>query len=389
MRFHSALATGAELEAACRQAATAIHEGLGPGPIDLAMVFASPRYGASIDRLPVLLHELLGARTLVGCSGGAVADGAQVLENRHALVVLAGRLPGVQVDAVAVGTGDLPDMDGPPQAWRELLPPCALPRRGMIVLCEPFHLDARALLSGLDFGFPGLPKVGGIASGSRHPEGHTLFLGRNTYRAGAVVVSFAGDVRLDAVIAQGCRPIGRPGRVTKADRNRLVAVDDRPARVFLEEQLSALPQADQELVERSPLFLGIASNPFAKREPTAGDFLIRNILGVDGGGDLVVADHLPIGRHVQLHLRDAASGVADLVQQLQRVQPATATAGVMFRCLGRDGPDHAQFTAAAPRVPLAGLHCNGEIGSLGDVTHLHAYTAAFALLRPRSPDEGT
>jgi small ligand-binding sensory domain FIST len=387
MQFHSVLATGAELEAACRQAATAIHEGLGPGPIDLAMVFASPRYGASIDRLPVMLHEMLGARTLVGCSGAAVADGAQVLENRHALAVLAGRLPGAQVDAVAVGTGDLPDMDGPPSAWRELLPPCALPRRGFVVLCEPFHLDARALLAGLDFGFPGVPKVGGVASGSRHPEGHTLFFGRNTFRAGAVVVSFAGDVQLDAVVAQGCRPIGRPGRVTKADRNRLVAVDDRPARVFLEEQLSSLPQADQELVERSPLFLGIASDPFAKHQPAAGDFLIRNILGVDGNGDLVVADHLPIGRHVQLHLRDAASGVADLVDQLQRAKPAHAAAGVMFRCLGRDGPDHAQFTATAPGVPLAGLHCNGEIGSLGDVTHLHAYTAAFALLRPRRPGE--
>ncbi len=387
MQFHSVLATGAELEAACRQAATAIHEGLGPGPIDLAMVFASPRYGASIDRLPVMLHEMLGARTLVGCSGAAVADGAQVLENRHALAVLAGRLPGAQVDAVAVGTGDLPDMDGPPSAWRELLPPFALPRRGFVVLCEPFHLDARALLAGLDFGFPGVPKVGGVASGSRHPEGHTLFFGRNTFRAGAVVVSFAGDVQLDAVVAQGCRPIGRPGRVTKADRNRLVAVDDRPARVFLEEQLSGLPQADQELVERSPLFLGIASDPFARHEPAAGDFLIRNILGVDGSGDLVVADHLPIGRHVQLHLRDAASGVADLVDQLQRAKPGHAAAGVMFRCLGRDGPDHAQFTAAAPGVPLAGLHCNGEIGSLGDVTHLHAYTAAFALLRPRRPDE--
>lgn len=387
MQFHSVLATGAELEAACRQAATAIHEGLGPGPIDLAMVFASPRYGAGIDRLPVMLHEMLGARTLVGCSGAAVADGAQVLENRHALAVLAGRLPGAQVDAVAIGTGDLPDMDGPPSAWRELLPPCALPRRGFVVLSEPFHLDARALLAGLDFGFPGVPKVGGVASGSRHPEGHTLFCGRNTFRAGAVVVSFAGDVQLDAVVAQGCRPIGRPGRVTKADRNRLVAVDDRPARVFLEEQLSGLPQADQELVERSPLFLGIASNPFAQHEPAAGDFLIRNILGVDGNGDLVVADHLPIGRHVQLHLRDAASGVADLVDQLQRAKPAHAAAGVMFRCLGRDGADHAQFTAAAPGVPLAGLHCNGEIGSLGDVTHLHAYTAAFALLRPRRPGE--
>lgn len=383
MQFHSALATGAELEAACRQAAATIRQGLGAGPIDVVMVFASPRYGANIDRLPVLMHDLLGARTQFGCSGAAVADRAQVLENRHAIAVLAGRLPGAHVDAVAIGTGDLPDADGPPTAWRQLLPAPAATRRGMVVLCEPFHFDAKALLVGLDFGFPGLTKVGGIASGSRHPEGNTLFVGRTTYRSGAVVASFAGNVVLDAVVAQGCRPIGRPGRVTKVDRNRLLTVDHRPARTFVEEQLAQLPQSDLELAEQSPLYLGIASNPFLNSQPCPGDFLIRNILGVDANGDLVVTEHLRIGRQVQLHLRDAASGAEDLRQQLRRAKPATATAGLMFRCLGREGPDHAQFTAQAPGVPLAGLHCNGEIGTVGDSAHLHAYTAAFALLRPR------
>ena len=39
--------------------------------------------------------------------------------------------------------------------------------------------------------------------------------------------------------------------------------------------------------------------------------------------------------------------------------------------------------ALMPGVPLAGFHCNGEIGTFGDTTHLHGYTAAIALLRPR------
>lgn len=383
MQFHSAIATGAEPEAACRMAAQSVQQALGPGPIDLAMVFVSPRYGAMVDRVPVLLHDLLGPRTLVGCSGAALASGPQRLENRHALVVLAGRLPGVQVDATLLTNGDLPDPDAPPSAWRALLPPSDRPCRGQMVLCEPFHVDARALLAGLDYGFPNVTRVGGFASGSRHPDGHTLFVGRQTHRVGALVVSFAGDIALDAVVAQGCRPIGRPGRVTKADRNRLLAVDDRPARAFVEEQLSSLSLADRELVEQSPLFLGIASDPFAATEPTAGDYLIRSILGVDGNGDLVVAEHLRIGRHVQLHLRCDASSQADLRQQLQRARPSDARAAVMFRCLGRDGRDHAEFAEHAPGVPFAGLHCNGEIGTLGDGTHLHAYSAVFALLRQR------
>lgn len=80
MQFHSAIATGAEPEAACRMAAQSVQQALGPGPIDLAMVFVSPRYGAMVDRVPVLLHDLLGPRTLVGCSGAALASGPQRLE---------------------------------------------------------------------------------------------------------------------------------------------------------------------------------------------------------------------------------------------------------------------------------------------------------------------
>lgn len=386
MRFHCASAAGADLEAACRSIAASIHQGLGSGPIDLAVVFASPKYGASIDRLPVLLQERLGARRLVGCTSAAVVGDGASLEGRHGLSVLAGRLPGVDLHAVAIGNGDLPDPDGPPAGWHALVPTPRDRLRGMIVLTEPHQCDARALLAGLDFGFPGVPKVGGIASGSRHPEGHVLFLDRGVQRGGAVVLALAGDLEMQAVVAQGCRPIGRPGRITKAERNRLVAVDDAPARRFVEEQLQTLGDADLDLAETSPLFLGIASDPFASQAPPRGEFLVRNILGIDpSSGNMLVGDHLAVGRHVQLHLRDATSGAQDLRARLSVAQPQTAQAAILFRCLGRGGADHRTFAELAGGVPLVGCHCNGEIGPVGDSTFLHGYTAAVALLRRRPP----
>lgn len=382
MRFHAALATGADLEAACRAAAAEVRRALGDGGIDLVVVFASTRYGADIDRLPVLLHELLQPRTLVGCSGGAVVAGPQACEGRHAISLLAGRLPGVHVDAAAIATADLPDADAGPAAWRALLPPRTAEAHGMLVLCEPFHFDVNALLAGLDFAFPRIPKAGGVASGSRHPEGHSLFLGRHAHRTGAVVVALGGDIALETVVAQGCRPIGRRGRVTRADRSRLLAVDDAPVQKFIESQLGSLSAEDMTLADESPLFLGIATDPFS--EPSeAGDYLVRNVLGFDREGALVVAGELGIGRQVQLHLRDRRSGTEDLERRLRRVSPARSAAALLFRCLGRAGPDHEQFAQLAPGVPLAGFHCNGEIGTLGEGTYLHGYTAAFALLRPR------
>ena len=335
-----------------------------------------------------MLHELLGAGTQIGCSGAALIGEGQVFANRHAITVLAGRLPGVRLDATAIANGDLPDADAPPSAWHRLLPPIEQTRRGMLVLCEPFQCDARALLAGLDYGFPEVPKIGGIASGSRHPEGHVLFVGRNAHHSGAIVLSMAGDIELLPIVAQGCRPFGRTGRISKADRNRLVAVDDAPARTFVEEQLAALTSEDLHLAEQSPLFLGIASDPFAATVPMQGEFLVRNILGIDpDSGNLLVGEHLAIGRQVQLHMRDVTSSEQDLQQRLARAKPDTAEAALLFRCLGREGADHEQFARQANGVPLVGFHCNGEIGPVGATTHLHAYTAAFALLRRRRDGE--
>ena len=42
-----------------------------------------------------------------------------------------------------------------------------------------------------------------------------VFESDTAHRMGAVVLGFAGDVTVDALVAQGCRPIGAVGRVWK------------------------------------------------------------------------------------------------------------------------------------------------------------------------------
>lgn len=383
MQFHRAIASGADLESVCRDAAKELRNGLGAGPIDLAIVFASPRYGAIVDRLPVLLQEALGARAIAGCSGASLVADGQALHGRHGITVLAARLPDTRVDVVAIAPGDQPNPDAPPDAWRRLLPECHEPRTGMIVLAEPFHGDARALLAGLDFGFPGITKVGGVASGSRHPEGHSLFCGRQTHRTGAVVVALAGAIGIDAVVAPGCRAFGRAGRVTKADGNRLLAIDEQPARRFVQQQLAALPPVDRDVAQSSPLLLGLSPDPFTAADDDG--FLVRNILGVDAEGELVTCQHVTVGRSVQLLMRDREAGSRNLRARLAAASPSSAAAALLFQCLGRESEDHAHFAAAAPGVPLAGFHCNGEIGPLAGDTHLHAFSAALGLFRRRGP----
>ena len=381
MDFHSALAESESLDEACEAVASELRRRLGAEPVDLMIVFASPGYGADLDRLPVLLQELIGAKTLVGCTGAGLLHETTMSDKAKGISVLAGRLDGAQASATVISNADLPHADASPAAWRALLPPMDENPRGMLIIGEPFQCDVRSLLAGLDFVLPDVPKIGGLASGSQHPDGNALFFNRQRINHGAVVLVFSGNIVIEPAVAQGCRPIGKPGKITDADRNRLASVDDKPVREFIETQLQALTDSDAFLANGSPLFLGIQSDPFSIAEPTAGDFLVRNVLSIDEAGHLIVGEHLSIGRSVQLHLRDRSSGIEDLQTQLELSNINLARAALMFRCIGRQGNDHEVLAKLAPNVPMTGCTCNGEIGPVAGITHMHGYTASCLLIR--------
>jgi len=381
MEFHSALAESHDLEEACDAVVSDIRRALGPKTIDLMVAFVSADYGEALGELPGLMHARMGAPVFVGSTGAAQLHPTCMSTETPALSVLAGRMPAGEVAACALSATDLPHPDAPPADWRALLPKTASPIRGLIVLSEPHHFDPRPLLAGLDFALPGVPKIGGLASGGRQPNGNALFCDDQRRSQGAVLLALAGDVTATPVVSQGCRPVGRPGYITQATGNRLATVDHIPAKTFVEQQLQGMSQEELAIAELNPLFLGIASDPFRRAPPSAGDFLVRNVLGIDDEAQLVIGDELSVGRSVQLHLRD---GAGDLAARLRRAGVATAKAAMMFRCVGRESPDHARFHGVAPSVPMVGGTCSGEIGPVDAVTHLHAYTASCMLLREGS-----
>src|SRR5204863_3338989 len=89
----------------------------------------------------------------------------------------------------------------------------------LVVLGEPFSFPADYLLERMNEDRPKVPVIGGMASGAAQPGENRLILGANTFAEGAVALHVSGPVRLVTVVSQGCRPIGRPFVVTKAERN--------------------------------------------------------------------------------------------------------------------------------------------------------------------------
>jgi small ligand-binding sensory domain FIST len=369
---------------------------VGPGGIDLCAAFASASFGLDLERLPALLHERLAPRALFGCTGGGIIGGGREIEGRPALSLVLGRLPGARVLVEHLHAADLPSEDAGPRAWTERIGTAPANARGFVVLPEPFHFPADRLLAGLDFAYPELPKIGGIASGSRHPRGNMLFAGTACHHEGAVVAAFTGDVAIAPVLAQGCKPIGAVGTITRAEDNTLAAIDQMPAVRFLERQLEGLDEGDRELATTRPIFLGIAMSPFTDPAQLGpGDYLIRNVLGFDPeAGTLTIGDTLAPGRRVQFHVMDHHTSAFDLRGALQRrrsVAKAPPAGALMFSCLGRGQglygePDHDSrlFREELADAPLGGFFCNGEIGPVHDTTYLHGYTASIAVFAPNA-----
>ena len=100
------------------------------------------------------------------------------------------------------------DLDGPPEAWERLVRAQDEPQ--LVLLADPFSVRVEALLAGLDYAFPNSPKIGGLASGATSPGLNALFLDDELVAEGAVGVALCGNVAIDTVVAQGCRPIGQP-----------------------------------------------------------------------------------------------------------------------------------------------------------------------------------
>jgi small ligand-binding sensory domain FIST len=412
IQWANALSTRPSLETAVAEVVDRVQQSLRADP-HLGLVFISSAYASEYSRLMPLLKERLSVPVLIGCGGSGIigmnAQGEpQELEGEPALSLSLAHLPDVSVHAFYIPTDNLPDLDSPPSAWVELVgvPPQEQPQ--FILLAQPFTAGVNDLLQGLDFAYPGSIKVGGLASASAMGAPSGLFCNYKLYRDGIVGVALSGNIVIETIVAQGCRPIGQTYQVTVCERNILLELAEqdgtklttdetqsRPPLEILRDLIQSLSEADRQLAQHS-LFVGVARDEF-KQQLGHGDFLIRNLLGVDPRvGAIAIGDRVRPGQRIQFHLRDARTSEEDLELLLQRYRKqeshATDAAGaLMFSCLGRGERlygkpdfDSKLFRRYLKTIPMSGFFCNGEIGPVGGSTFLHGYTSVFGICRSKN-----
>jgi small ligand-binding sensory domain FIST len=378
MTYASALSQHPLATQAVGEAAGEVLEQLDGEGADLVVCFVSPHHVGVLEDVAGALRGVLEPRVLLGGTAASIIGSGQEVEEEPALSLFAARLPASQLTPVALRVEETPDgaaLLGWPDAGES--PPTTL-----LMFADPFTFPVDAFLERCNADTPGLRVIGGLASAAVRPGGNRLVLDDRILDNGAVGVLVDGGIEVRTLVSQGCRPIGRPYVVTRAQRNFVEELGGQPALERLQEVATGATEEERELL-RSGLHVGLVVDEH-KAEFERGDFLVRNLLGADReSGALAVGDRVTVGQTVQFHVRDADAADEDLRELLAGVD---AEGALLFTCNGRGkhlfgAPDHdaGLVEQLLGPIPLAGCFCAGEIGPVGGRNFLHGFTASLAL----------
>lgn len=386
--FSSAASFKKEWRAAVREIATKAKKDLAGKTCDLLLVFVSEMYDDfNPQAFAKLLSELLPCRTLIGCNSNGVISDAEEVEMQPAISILAMHLPHVRLYPFYLSGDDVDRLETGADllAKFDLYPP---DQPHFLCVGEPGSTDISKFLKIFNEAYKGLPVIGGMAAGRVAGKENWICINDAVYQEGVAGVAMAGNIHFEMIVSQGCRPIGKPYTITRADDGTLYELAGRPALQIVHELFQELSPRDRKLAQES-LFAGLAMNE-QQASFKRGDFLIRNLMGFDPDqGSLTIGAHLRVGQTLQFQVRDAKTSEEDLNELLEKMpkhQDAKARGAFLVSCCGRGQnlfgiPDHDAKTIQTHQgpLPMTGFFANGEIGPIQKKNYIHGFTSSLVI----------
>lgn len=436
--WKSCLSTDLDPDSALQELLSSI----GPEDPDIAFLFISSSHAGSFKRLVKHAWEQLPKATqlmaLVG--GGIVGQGSEVdRPNQPAMSMLSGTLPkGATVEMLSFNELNNPPPDDP-KFWKELQSNHDYSRQpsgqdqqqqrppSFLLFVDPWS-PIDTILQGLR----GSVVAGGISVPAQASFQPTVAMnGEPLPQGSAVILRWTGTMGLQAIVSQGCRPVGPIFTVTKTTGNALEELDGVPALQKLQKVANDASAEDRKLMSAAGYLVGIASANGVERGTSSSrtDFLIRQIVGFqpDKGAVVVGSRDVQLGDRVRFHVRDAQTARDDMKLQMERTLTerlfaggrahcGTPVAALQVSCVARgqgmfecpnvdvsyvsslfenptDETEEGASAAAPP--PVAGFFANGEIGPVGvagfqpheviEGTYMHGFTTVVGLLCDFSP----
>lgn len=334
-----------------------------PPDATLGFIYTTDYHAAHLGDILRRLRETTGIRHWAGTIGMAVCCTGKEYYEQAALVLM---------------LTDLPE-----EAFHMLSSPDALPAlpasegvRVAVVHGDPRNGQTPKLIQQLPDLLGNGYLVGGLtSSGSYHYQ-----IADDIQEGSLSGVIFDDSIKLVSGLTQGCSPLGPMHRLTEADGNIAIRIDDRPALDVMKEDIGEILARDLNRIG-GYIFAG-----FPVADSDTGDYLVRNLLGIDpDSGALAIGDYLQADSPIMFCKRDSRTAVEDLqrmVEKLKRRARGNIKGGLYFTCLGRGQhmfgePDREMQLIAEilGDVPLAGFYANGEIAG----NRLYGYTGVLTL----------
>jgi small ligand-binding sensory domain FIST len=361
----------------------------GSAHADAAVIFFSVEHAARGRALAELIQRRAGTERIAGCStSGMLTSGGEV-EGGHGMAALV--LSSDQIECRPFLFKPFQERESEIGAELARLVETSEATSALTALFpDTYNGQAQRLLESLhdERGFT--PVVGAGASESGVAQATYQLSAEGIANNAVAGVHFSGSFQSHIEITQGCQPITEPMVITKAARNYIYEINERPALEVFAGLLKG-PIAEDLRRALTVLFIGLPADRLIN-SVAPGKYLVRNIIGIDPNkGILGVAEEVSEGESMIFAMRDGQRAREDLSQMLQRQKNNLAgrrpAFGFYFNCCARGsslygipGIDSAYIKQTLGDFPLIGMFGGYELAPLGRANHLFAYTGVLALI---------
>jgi len=338
----------------------------------IGFVYVTDPLSEHLDAVLARLRTATGVAHWVGCVGiGICATGIEYYEE-PAVAAMIADLP---ADAFRIFPPVTQDAAALHEMLGDWLGAEAKPFIGLV------HADpANPLTESLVRDIARCTATGFLVGGLASSRDSARVLADEPGEGGVAGVMFSDAVGIQTNLSQGCSPIGPHHSITACERNVLARLDNRPALEVFFEDIGEVLARDLSRVG-GYIFAGL---PIPGSD--TGDYLVRNLIGVDTERKLVgIGDVVEEGQEIMFCRRDAATAREDLSRMLAHLKSRLSgppRGGVYVSCLGRgvnlfgdDSEELKQIRDELGDFPLVGFYANGEIFQ----HRLYGYTGVLTL----------
>ena len=337
----------------------------------LGFLYVTDAFADSLEDISTFLRQTTGVPYWVGTVGFGICAPGKEYFGEAAMAAMVAPIPeeafrvfgGIR-DEVAPAIANISD-------WLSDTPPL------VITHADPRNENVPRIIEDLSRETDGFLIGGLTSSNGAHPQ---LAGDVEEGKVSGVMMSLEA-VPVAVALTQGCSPIGKMRRITAAEQNILIEIDNRPALDVFKEDIGEVLARDLHKVA-GYIF---AALPVSGSD--TGDYLVRNLTGIDPDQGLIaIGEFVGAGDSIMFCRRDHDSAVEDMRRMLadlrHRAGHAPIRGGLYFSCCAR-GPN--QFGTNSEELqliskelgefPLVGFFANGEISN----NRLYGYTGVLAL----------